>query len=76
VKAARSPTQISRVIDALREGPCTSSEVSAITGLPRKHCCAHLRELWGMGLVTRKVMHPAPGVTGQRPHLYSLVVSP
>lgn len=38
-------TQIARVFAAFVAGSRTTPEVSAITGLPVKHCSAHAREL-------------------------------
>lgn len=47
-------TQKAQILDALAEGSCTTPEVTAITGLPRKHTCAILRYLWQSGVVTRE----------------------
>lgn len=46
-------TQVARILAVLAEGPATTPEVVAETGLPLKHCCAHLRSLWQRGRVTR-----------------------
>jgi predicted ArsR family transcriptional regulator len=46
-------TQWQTIINALRDGPGTSVEIAAETGLSTKHCCAWLRWLWQRGYVTR-----------------------
>jgi hypothetical protein len=48
-------TQAERILAALREGPGTSGEIAAETGLPLKHCCAYLRSLWQAGRLRREL---------------------
>jgi hypothetical protein len=43
-----------RILDVLSEGAATVLEVSVLTGLPRKHCCAIMRDMWLVGALTRK----------------------
>jgi DNA-binding IclR family transcriptional regulator len=46
--------QKARILDALKDGPATTPEVVALTGLPLKHCCAILRDLWQAGILVRE----------------------
>lgn len=62
--------QKTRILRVLAQGPSTTGEVSASTGLPRKHCCAILRYLWQSGVVTRAPFK-RPGIRSA--FLWSLV---
>ncbi|MCU1313403.1 MAG: hypothetical protein JWM54_1160 [Acidobacteriaceae bacterium] len=55
--------QKTRIFNVLSEGPATVLEVSVLTGLPRKHCCAIMRDMWIAGALTRKPFNRA-GVRG------------
>lgn len=62
-------SQRGRVLAVIEEGPATSPEVAAETGLPVKHCNAHLRALWQVGVLTRV---PGPRNGGRPAHIYRL----
>jgi hypothetical protein len=47
-------TQAARILAVLADGPATTPEVVAETGLPLKHCCAILRDLWISGKLQRE----------------------
>jgi|HubBroStandDraft_1064217.scaffolds.fasta_scaffold104291_2 hypothetical protein len=55
--------QKERILRVVSESPSTTGEVSALTGLPRKHCCAILRYLWQSGVLTREP-YKRPGIRG------------
>jgi predicted ArsR family transcriptional regulator len=67
----RPGSQRDRVLAVIEEGPATTPEVAAETGLSIKHCCAHLRALWEIGLLERKPGHRTRQ-GGRRPFIYSL----
>lgn len=58
-------TQIEQVEQALREGPGTSVEIAAATGLPMKHCSHYLRVLLAARRVRRRPFND--GRQGRRP---------
>jgi hypothetical protein len=62
-------SQLARVLAALREGGGTAHELSAETGLPVKHCSAHLCELVRTGLAVKAgaVAHEKCPECGNKP---------
>ena len=46
-------TQKAQILAVVMEAPATTPEVVALTGLPLKHCCAILRDLWKAGAINR-----------------------
>jgi len=67
----RAGSQISRVLEAFDQGACTTRDVMDITGLPRKHCSAHCRELVRLGFLvdTGRKIHRE---VGRAAHFYEL----
>ena len=65
--------QKTRILKVITQGPSTTGEVSALTGLPRKHCCAILRYLWQSGVLVREPFK-RPGIRGA--FLWSLASAP
>jgi hypothetical protein len=47
-------TQKAQILAVVVEAPSTTPEVVALTGLPLKHCCAILRDLWKAGSINRE----------------------
>jgi DNA-binding IclR family transcriptional regulator len=47
-------TQKAQILSVVTEAPATTPEVVALTGLPLKHCCAILRDLWKAGVIKRE----------------------
>lgn len=64
-------SQMGRVLAAIEEGPATSLDVNAITGLTVAHCSAYLGQLFRLGLLERR---PGPRTLqgGRQPYLYSM----
>lgn len=62
-------TMKAQILTVLMEGPATTPEMVAETGLPRKHCCAILRDLWIDGFITRELFRQRPK---PRTFLYSI----
>lgn len=50
-------TQKAQILSVVLEAPATTPEVVALTGLPLKHCCAILRDLWKAGAINREPFH-------------------
>lgn len=61
-------TQIARVLAAFAAGSRTTPEVSAITGLPIKHCSAYARELVARGRLSD--CGPVYHIGGRPSHWY------
>lgn len=73
-------TQQERVLAVLKEGPSTSTEIAAETGLSVKHCSAYLIALEQRGIIRRTAkVRPEPCVTcghrSQAANLYTLVAA-
>lgn len=65
-------TQLTQVLEALREGPATSQDIADETGLQRKHTAHYLAELVEMGLATRALNRVRePGQRGRGSFLYT-----
>lgn len=63
--------QINRVVEALKEGPATSAELVADTGLSIKHVSAYLSDLAAVGTVV-VVGQIGLGVRGRPFNIYAL----
>ena len=72
MRGDKHSTQFNRVLEVLKDGPCTSSEVAAETGLPVKHCCVYLRDAWQAGIATRVEAPTLRNRYGRTPHIYTL----
>lgn len=63
--------QRARVLETVIEGPSTSVEIAAVTGIPRQHCSAILRYLClDVKVLERRIMHT--GTRGRAPWLYQV----
>ena len=66
--------RLAKLVAVLDEGPCTSAEIAAETGVPLRLVAAHLSKAFQWGIVDR---HRAPmsrgdEKRGQVPYLYRL----
>ena len=75
-KAKISMKQILMVLKAMEQGAETSTEVSAITDLPVKHCSAWLNELRNAGLVRIVRRDYIRFDSGKRSHQWALERKP
>ena len=65
--------QIVRVLEAVMHGSRTTDEISALTGLPFKHCSAYLSELSACGIIEhRKAPRLGKPRPGRRPWFVTL----
>lgn len=68
--------QRERIEAVLAEGPATSVEVAAETGMRAQHVSAYLSALHRQGRVTRELYQPVARKAGKPAYLYTLVPAP
>jgi len=64
-------TQRAAVLAALEQGPGTSRDIAAVTGLSVKHCSSYLTDLWRAGMVQRQPFEEPPA-RGRSSFLYQI----
>jgi predicted ArsR family transcriptional regulator len=68
--------QRERIESLLAEGPATSAELAAETGMRGQHVSAYLSALYRQGRVTRELYQPVARKAGKPAYLYTLVPAP